>query len=273
METKTKYLNNRDLLKEIHNSKNTFCVYLSAADSNYDLIINGIDQINDVNIAQARKNKCYKIERETKEKIDPLTIPETDLVFRVMTWEHIPAAPKKLPKKKNPGAVDSFIKDIDIEITPDEIISEDKSGHVRVNFPPFQHYRIDSNHLPILVGKSHWLGDLDTGEFCKTHGQITDNLARMIIKLCERNSGRANYRGYSYKEEMVGQAIMQLCGVILQFNEARSSNPFAYATSVSNNSFIRILNIEKRNQQIRDDLLEKNGLSPSFSRQNSNLEE
>jgi len=71
---------------------------------------------------------------------------------------------------------------------------------------------------------------------------------------------------------MIGQAIMQLCGVILQFNEARSSNPFAYSTTCVDNAFIRILNIEKRNQQVRDDLLEKQGFNPSFSRQHSHEE-
>ncbi len=33
------YLNNRDLLKEIHQSKNTFCSYVNTGDDQYDLIV------------------------------------------------------------------------------------------------------------------------------------------------------------------------------------------------------------------------------------------
>jgi hypothetical protein len=268
---KVKYLNNRDLLKEIHLSKNSFCSYLTQADNNYDLIVDSLDQIDSDAISRAQKNRCAKIDRETKTKTDPDTIPVTDLVFRVMTWDHIPLSNKKATKKKN-VAVTTFMKEIEMDeegAKSDEDVSDPKTNRVRVNFPPFQHYRLTDTGEHVLVGKSHWIGDLHTGEFSKSHGQLTDELARMIIKLCEKNSSRANYRGYSYKEEMVGQAIMQLCGVILQFNEARSNNPFAYSTTCVDNSFIRILNIEKRNQKIRDDLLEKNGLNPSFSRQNS----
>ena len=38
-------------------------------------------------------------------------------------------------------------------------------------------------------------------------------------------------------------------------------------TAAVTNSFTRVLNIEKRNQNIRDDILEMNGLNPSYTRQ------
>ena len=65
---------------------------------------------------------------------------------------------------------------------------------------------------------------------------------------------------------MRGQAILQLTMIGLQFNELKSQNPFAYFTTVINNSFTRVLNLEKRNQNIRDDLLEEEGLDPSNTR-------
>jgi hypothetical protein len=68
---------------------------------------------------------------------------------------------------------------------------------------------------------------------------------------------------------MRGQAILQLTQIGLQFDESKSDNPFAYYTAAVTNSFVRIINIEKRNQNIRDDILEMNGMNPSWSRQNS----
>ena len=116
------------------------------------------------------------------------------------------------------------------------------------------------------MGKSHWQGSLDKGKFNKDHGQITNTLARMYIKLCERYATRGNVRGYTYNDEMRAQAILQLTQIGLQFNEAKSNNPFAYFTAAVTNSFVRIINIEKRNQNIRDDMLEMNGMNPSYSR-------
>ena len=89
----------------------------------------------------------------------------------------------------------------------------------------------------------------------------------MFLKLVERYSHRANWRGYTYVDEMRGQALVQLSQVGLQFNEAKSDNPFAYYTAAVNNSFTRVLNLEKRNQTIRDDILIDSGHLPSYSRQ------
>ena len=141
--------------------------------------------------------------------------------------------------------------------------------HMRVNFPPFWHYKIDENKTPFLVGKSHWKGDLESGEFCKEHGTMTNKLALMFLKLCERYATRSNWRGYTYNEEMRGQALLQLSQIGLQFDESKSQNPFAYYTAAITNSFTRILNIEKKMQNIRDDILEINGLNPSWTRQNA----
>jgi hypothetical protein len=68
---------------------------------------------------------------------------------------------------------------------------------------------------------------------------------------------------------MKGQAILQLTQIGLQFDESKSDNPFAYYTAAVTNSFVRIINLEKRNQNIRDDILEMNGMNPSWTRQNS----
>jgi len=279
------YLNNKDILKEIHASKNTYCVYSKPNDHRYDFIVDMPTESMEKSLEYALKPESIQLARETratrlgieageKDSVDPLSIPVTDLVFRVMTWDHIPVAPKqprKVDKKKT--AKDFFEFDSD----QDEIFSDledpttakeiDDMVHVKVNFPPFQHFRLDKNNNFKCIGKSHWIGDLKKGEFSKDQGNITNKLARMYIMMCEKYAMKFNWRGYTYNDEMRNSAILQLTYVGLRFNEAKSANPFAYYTAAITNSFCRVLNSEKRNQNIRDDILEMNGLNPSWSRQ------
>ena len=99
---------------------------------------------------------------------------------------------------------------------------------------------------------------------------MTNSLARMFMKLCERYGSKGNWRGYTYNDEMRSQALLQLSQVGLQFDESKSNNPFAYYTATITNSFTRVLNVEKRNQHLRDDILEMNNLNPSYTRQTEN---
>jgi hypothetical protein len=269
------YLNNRDILKEIHHSKNTYCWYRDRVnDHQYDLILPSIDKINQRTVVEARKNRADRIKRETGEVIDQKKIANTDLVFRITCWDHIPKAPKKITKaeaKKRQKLEDIFELE-DVQEDPLADLVEEPVldlNHVRLNFPPFEHFRIDEDKNPYIVGRSHWKGDLETGEFSRDHGNMTKKLAMMFMKLCERYATRSNWRGYTYNEEMRGQALLQLSQIGLQFDESKSQNPFAYYTAAITNSFTRILNIEKKNQNIRDDILEMNGLNPSWTRQNS----
>lgn len=253
MARRVKYLNNRDLLKQIHLSKTTYCSYVDPAYANYDIIVNSLSKINRNTIAQARRNRAKKItdaERDAGNKgfkLNEKTIDKEDLIFRVMTYDHVPLEPgrRKTPKS-----------------TADH--------HEKVNFPPFQHYKLDSKGVPQCVGKSHWVGGMKNGHFSKDHGRVTNELAKMYMKLCERYGTRGNWRGYTYNDEMQSQALLQLTQIGLQFDESKSENPFAYYTAAITNSFTRILNVEKKNQVIRDDILELNEMMPSYTRQAQN---
>ena len=274
------YLNNRDLLKQIHLSKNTYCSFIDPKnDHQYDIILPSLAKINQRTVVEARRNRADRIKKETGVIIDQKKIPNTDLVFRVTSWEHIPPAPKKIPKS---ATKKKKIEDIfDFDLTDDSIldlivpepIDPGETKYIRLPFPPFYHYRLDENKQPYLVGKSHWKGDLETGEFCKDHGTVTRTLATMYIKLCERYATRSNWSGYTYNEEMRGSALVQLTQIGLRFDESKSQNPFAYYTAAITNSFTHVLNAEKKNQNIRDDLLEQHGLTPSWTRQNSGKKE
>jgi hypothetical protein len=254
---KVNYLNNKDMLLEIHRSKSSYCSFTQPEYHQYDLILPSVDKINIRSIAEAKRARAkrqgdeeYARRKRAGEKVkqadcevDYKKITKTDVVFRVMTYDHIPL---NNVRKKNPKSL--------------------ADHRDKVNFPPFQHWKFNEEDVLVCVGKSHWKGDLETGHFDKDAGQITNTLARMMLKLCERYATRGNVRGYTYNDEMKGQAILQLTQIGLQFDESKSDNPFAYFTAAVTNSFVRVINIEKRNQNIRDDILEINGMNPSYSR-------
>ena len=155
---KVNYLNNKDLLDQIHKSKSSYCSFIDPKYSDYDLIVKDIGSINIRTVAQAKRNKAKKltqIDYEQRKKVNPKTklseceidyrkIQKDDLVFRVMTYEHVPDEPGR---KRNPRTV------------------ADKKE--KVNFPPFQHFKYDRKGNLVCIGKSHWEGGLHNGRFNK----------------------------------------------------------------------------------------------------------
>jgi hypothetical protein len=279
---KINYLNNKDILKEIAKSKLAYCSFINKEVTVYDAIVSSVGAINKKSVAEARATRATRLAKEAQEaelalgnkrKLDEFAIPVenipvTDIVFRVMTWEHIPIDEVK-QKKSDAKAQEAYDEDLfETEYDEPAVKVKGATKYVKVNFPPFFHYSVTEELTPVIVGKSHWKGDLETGAFSKDHGQMTAKLAHMFVKLCERYATRSNWRGYTYNDEMRSQALLQLSQIGLQFDEAKSDNPFAYYTAAITNSFTRVLNIEKRNQNIRDDILEMNNYAPSYTRQN-----
>ena len=187
---RTKYLNNKDLLKEIHKSKTSYCYFLDDRLASFDVIVTDINDINHALIEETRTQKAEKMTREirsemksNKEKpsvikdfnVDPKSIDKDDIVIRVMTDEHVPLDENKVKKNK-------------------------KDNKVRCNFPPFKHYIMKNNQV-VEVGRSHWRGGFSNGEFCMDHGKMTKELAEMIMKLVEKYSRRPNWSGYCVDEQ------------------------------------------------------------------------
>lgn len=258
------YLNNRDICIEIHKSKNTYSYYVDPKYNMYDIIVDELPEITEEFIEELKQNRSSrltkdKVKAQKDQKIPSKKIDSTpidmdsfntdDLVVRLNTYDHIPLEEGrvKVPKKKS-------------------------DYHVQINFPPFKHYTIENNNGEYSykeVGRSHWKNGLHNGEFCKDHGRMTNKLGLMIERLVKKFASKGCYCNYTYNDEMQSQAVMQLCDVGLKFDESRQEipNPFAYYTTISRNAFNKILNAEKKSQQIRDELLVQCGSTPSHTRQ------
>ncbi len=233
------YLSNRELLAEIHKSKLTFCSFLDPAHANHDAIVFDRADITPELIEVTRVTKAVKL------GLHPDKLPVDQVVFRVMTGEHVPMVTSRTQKTKQ------------LRIKPS-----------RTSFPPFKHVIVSPDGL-VEVLRSHWLGGFDNGHFTNESGRITPRLAKMMMMLVDRYAKKRNWRDYSYRDEMKAQALVQLSQVGLQFNEAKSDNPFSFYTTTIHHAFIRVWNAEKKVQNIRDDLWQDAGWNPSYARQDS----
>jgi hypothetical protein len=99
----------------------------------------------------------------------------------------------------------------------------------------------------------------------KSNNKITDKLATMLIMLCDRYAKKSSYASYSYLEDMKSYAMLNICKTWRGFDETLYNNPFAYYTQSIKNSFIQYLHQEKKQRNVKDLLLIRNGLDPSFT--------
>jgi len=100
---------------------------------------------------------------------------------------------------------------------------------------------------------------------CREAGKISDKLARMLMLLTDRYSRSSKFGGYTFREDMVSEALINLCQNALKFDPANSSNPFAFYTTAIYHSFLQFLNNEKKHRNIRDMMLIELGENPSFN--------
>ena len=115
-----------------------------------------------------------------------------------------------------------------------------------------KYYLTNSRLLPAVIS-------------AKEVGKLSDDLAKMLMMLTRKYAQRPCFSWYTYKEDMISEALANLCQNALKFNPEKSKNPFAFYTSCINNSFLQFLNVEKKHRRIRDQLLIDMGENPSYN--------
>lgn len=81
--------------------------------------------------------------------------------------------------------------------------------------------------------------------------RIPNYIGSCFMQICTRLSTKPNFSGYTYREEMVSDAIENCVMVVNSFNPEKSTNPFAYFTQIAWNAFIRRIAKEKKQQYIK----------------------
>jgi len=99
----------------------------------------------------------------------------------------------------------------------------------------------------------------------KAAGRINDKLINMLMVLTRKCAQRPCFASYPYKDDMISEALTNLCQNALKFNSEKFSNAFTFYTTCIHHSFYHYLNHEKRHRRIRDELLVELGENPSFN--------
>lgn len=86
--------------------------------------------------------------------------------------------------------------------------------------------------------------------------KIPEYFGEAIIQIATRFSRRPNFIGYSFRDEMISDAIEHALVAVDKFDANKSSNPFSYITTMVYYSFIRRIAKEKRQSYIRSKLIQ-----------------
>jgi DNA-directed RNA polymerase specialized sigma24 family protein len=109
--------------------------------------------------------------------------------------------------------------------------------------------------LPRRKNDGHYVGNAELlAEIIifKRTGIATDKLGGMLLKIANNYTTKGNFIGYTWKNDMVGDAMLTCLKYLKNFNPERSSNAFAYITQICKNSFKAHIKLQKRHSEIKD---------------------
>jgi DNA-directed RNA polymerase specialized sigma subunit len=102
----------------------------------------------------------------------------------------------------------------------------------------------------------------------KPKPQVSDYIGQSILLICNNLARKPNFSGYTYKQEMISDGIIDCISAVDNFNPDKTNNPFAYFTQIAWNAFIRRIHKEKKQTYIKHKNFENHFLITSLSLEN-----
>ena len=109
----------------------------------------------------------------------------------------------------------------------------------------------------------------DRSKRWETKPQIPRYVGECFLKIANHLSFKPNFVNYMFKEDMISDGIENCVQYIHNFNPERSQNPFAYFTQIIHYAFLRRIQREKRQLEIKNKILERSGFSEVFTDDNN----
>ena len=89
-------------------------------------------------------------------------------------------------------------------------------------------------------------------------------IGECFLKIATHLSFKPNFVNYMFKDDMVCDGIENCVQYINNFNPDKSRNPFAYFTQIIHYAFLRRIQKEKRQLDIKQKIIEKSGYDEVF---------
>lgn len=87
----------------------------------------------------------------------------------------------------------------------------------------------------------------------KETGEQSERLGKMFLLLAKKYSERGNFAGYTYKDDMICEAILTCLKYMHNFDPTiENPNPFAYFSRIIHNSFLNFISKQKKHSAIKD---------------------
>ncbi len=103
----------------------------------------------------------------------------------------------------------------------------------------------------------------------QTKPVIPRYIGECFLKIATHLSFKPNFVNYMFKDDMVSDGIENCVQYIHNFNPEKSQNPFAYFTQIIHYAFLRRIQREKRQLEIKNKILERSGYSEVFDDNNT----
>ena len=97
---------------------------------------------------------------------------------------------------------------------------------------------------------------------------IPNYIGECILKIATHLSFKPNFVNYMFKDDMISDGIENCIQYLHNFNPEKSQNPFAYFTQIIHFAFLRRIQKEKRQLEIKNKILERTGFDEVFTDDN-----
>jgi len=94
--------------------------------------------------------------------------------------------------------------------------------------------------------------------------QIPRYIGECFLKIANHLSFKPNFVNYMFKDDMICDGIENCVQYIHNFNPEKSQNPFAYFTQIIHYAFLRRIQKEKKQLEIKNKILERTGFDQDF---------